>query len=196
MSNAEGGGSSKETDEENGESECEVGLVERVIEESCQILPNDEACSANETLRPTTSGKETEKIKQDGEASEGTNAEGSSNADQRISESSETTVENDVGFARRRRSVGRQYRRRSGADESSEEDAMSPDDSEPPESRGPYLYQHLEHLLSRSSSDYSDSSNNLSMECQVSEDDKPTPKALLKCKPKHKWFAMREIVGR
>ncbi|XP_054261901.1 DDB1- and CUL4-associated factor 8-like isoform X2 [Macrosteles quadrilineatus] len=191
MSNAEGGGSSKETDEENGESEREVGLVERVIEDSCQIPSNDEACSANETLRPTTSGKEPEKIEQDGEASEGTNAEGSSNADQRISESSETTVDNDVGFARRRRSVGRQYRRRSGADESSEEDAMSSDDSEWLPSRGPY--QHLQHLLSRSSSD---SSNNLSMECQASEDDKPTPKVLLKCKPKHKWFAMREIVGR
>jgi len=33
-------------------------------------------------------------------------------------------------------------------------------------------------------------------DCQVNEDDKPTPKALLKCKPKHKWFAVREIIGR
>uniref|UniRef100_A0A1B6HPH4 Uncharacterized protein n=1 Tax=Homalodisca liturata TaxID=320908 RepID=A0A1B6HPH4_9HEMI len=135
-------------------------------------------------------------------ASGGTNAEtGAGLADKNSESSSETqrsteSVDDNVRFPRRQRSSRRLYRR-SGADESSGEEHTN-QAARGSSSESEFPHQWEEFLLSSSSSESSRSSHSYDndLRTRTVEEDEPTPKVLLKPKPTHKWFAVKEIVNR
>ncbi|KAG8326200.1 DDB1- and CUL4-associated factor 8 [Homalodisca vitripennis] len=135
-------------------------------------------------------------------ASGGTNVEtGAGLADKNSESSSETqrsteSVDDNVRFPRRQRSSRRLYRR-SGADESSGEEHTN-QAARGSSSESEFPHQWEEFLLSSSSSESSRSSHSYDndLRTRTVEEDEPTPKVLLKPKPTHKWFAVKEIVNR